>query len=273
MMTKAFAAGQKVDLNRLRARLKTGIATAAFVVALGGAFGAPDLAHAQSYAFNSVAIEGNQRIEDATILSYAGIPRGQAVSAGELNAAFQRIEASGLFESVELVPQGSTLVINVVEFPTINQIAIEGNNRIGDDDLTGILQSQSRRVFNPRLAETDAQNIAAAYAQQGRPAARVTPRVIRRSDNRVDLVFEVFEGGNAEIERVGFAGNDVFSDYRLRRVIDTKQTGLLSALVARDTFIEDRIAYDRQLLSDFYASRGYVDFRITGVNAEPVAGT
>ena len=85
------------------------------------------------------------------------------------------------------------------------------------------------------MAEADAQAIAEAYTQQGRLAARVEPRVIRRSDNRVDLVFEVFEGGVAEIERIGFVGNRGYSDGRLRRVLETKQAGLLRALISRDT--------------------------------------
>ncbi|MDU8913041.1 outer membrane protein assembly factor BamA [Aestuariicoccus sp. MJ-SS9] len=225
-------------------------------------------AWAQSYVFNSVSIEGNQRIEPGTILSYAGIGRGQTVSAAELNDAYQRILASGLFESVEIVPQGSRLVIKVVEFPTVNRINFEGNRRIKDEDLEPLLQSQPRRVFNPRLAEADAAAITDAYVQQGRVAARVQPKVIRRSENRVDLVFEIFEGGTTEVERIAFVGNTEYSDRRLRRVLETKQAGLFRAIIRSDTFIADRIEFDKQVLSDFYSSRGYVDFRITGVNAE-----
>ncbi|SFE08032.1 outer membrane protein assembly factor BamA [Roseivivax sediminis] len=228
----------------------------------------PTQAAAQSYTFTNVSIEGNRRIEAGTILSYAGIARGETVSGGELNAAYQRIQESGLFESVEIVPQGSTLVIRVVEYPTVNTISIEGNRRINDEDLQPLVGSVPRRVYSPTQAEADADAIAGAYAQQGRVAARVTPKVIRRSENRIDLVFEVFEGGVAEVERIGFVGNDQYSDRRLRRAIETKQAGLLRALISSDTFIEDRVRFDRQLLQDFYAARGYVDFRVTGVNSE-----
>jgi outer membrane protein insertion porin family len=223
---------------------------------------------AQSYRFTDVTIEGNQRIEGATILSYAGIERGAEVSAGQLNEASQRILASGLFETVEVEPRGNRLVIRVTEFPTINQIAFEGNRKIKDEDLAGFIQSKPRQVFTPTQAERDAATIAEAYAQNGRIAARVTPRVIRRSDNRVDLVFEIFEGRAIEVQRIGFSGNRAFSDRRLRRVIQSKQTGLLRTFVTRDTFVEDRVNFDRQVLTDFYNSRGYVDFRVTGVNAE-----
>lgn len=225
-------------------------------------------AAAQSYRFNTVEIEGNQRVEAGTILSYAGIERGQTVSAAQLNDAYQQILATGLFESVEIEPRGSQLYISVVEFPTINRIAFEGNRRLKDDDLEGFVESRVRQVFSPTQAERDAAIITEAYAQNGRLSARVTPKVIRRSDNRVDLVFEIFEGGKIEVQRIGFVGNKAFSDRRLRRVIESKQAGLLRALIERDTFVEDRIEFDKQVLTDFYQSRGYVDFRVTGTNAE-----
>jgi len=239
-----------------------------FAIALLLAGFAADGARAQTYSFSSVAIEGNQRIEPATILTYAGIARGETVTAGELNEAYQRIVDTGLFETVEVDPQGSRLVIRVKEYPTINQIAFEGNKKIKDEDLSGIVESRSRQVFNPEQAERDAAAISEAYVQNGRVAARVNPKIIRRSENRVDLVFEIFEGKNIEIQRVSFVGNKAFSDRRLRRVVESKQAGLLRAIIARDTFVEDRLAFDKQVLTDFYQSRGYVDFRVTGTNAE-----
>ncbi|MEC7964515.1 MAG: POTRA domain-containing protein, partial [Pseudomonadota bacterium] len=245
-----------------------GFGVAVFLSATTALTALPIAAEAQSYSFNTVRIEGNQRVEAGTILTYAGIGRGQTVSAGQLNDAYQRIIASGLFESVEIVPRGGTLVIEVKEYPTVNQVSIEGNRRLKDEELTALLESQPRQVFNPAIAERDAALIADAYSQQGRLASRVTPKIIRRSDNRVDVVFEIFEGDVTEIERISFVGNSVYSDRRLRRVLGTKQAGLLRRFVRRDTFVEDRIEFDKQVLSDFYMSRGYVDFRIMGVNAE-----
>jgi outer membrane protein insertion porin family len=268
-MTKITANGTTHRNARRRHAmpLKASVATV-FVAATMAWAALPQSAIAQQYRFNSVSVEGNQRIDPATVLSLAGIARGASVSGAQLNSAFQRIQGSGLFESVEIIPQGNRLAIKVVEFPTINRINFEGNRRIKDDVLEGIVESQSRRVFSPSTAERDSANIAEAYSQQGRLTAKVTPRIIRRSDNRVDLVFEIFEGGLTEIERLGFVGNTVYTDRRLRRVLETKQAGLLRTLVGRDTFVADRIEFDKQILRDFYLSRGYVDFRTTAVNAE-----
>ncbi|MEM9342640.1 MAG: outer membrane protein assembly factor BamA [Pseudomonadota bacterium] len=224
-------------------------------------------AHAQ-FRFTNFVIEGNQRVDPGTVLSYSELRPGQSVSTSQLNQASQDIRASGLFETVELEPRGSTLVIRVEEFPTINQIAIEGNRRLDDDELLPLLRSSPRRVYSPTQAEQDAANIIGAYEEQGYLAASVTPRIIRRSDNRVDLVFEVAEGRVVENERVSFVGNREYSDRRLRRVLETKQAGLLRRFFRTDTFIADRIEFDRRVLRDFYLSRGYIDFQILDVSAE-----
>lgn len=225
-------------------------------------------AYAQQYRFNTVVINGNERVGDSAILARAGIRRGATLSGGQLNDAYQNLQKSGLFESVAIEPRGGTLVITVTELPTLNRIRFEGNRRIKDEGLSGLISSSERRVFNPSQAEADAAIIAEAYANDGRIAARVTPRIIKRSQNRVDLVFEIFEGDNVEIERLSFAGNRIYSDRRLRRILGTKQAGLFRRFVKKDTFVEDSVGADQQLLRDFYYSRGYVDFRTQAVNAE-----
>ncbi|MGO4854726.1 outer membrane protein assembly factor BamA [Phaeovulum sp. W22_SRMD_FR3] len=243
--------------------------TACAVVALGAAtVSGPTILFAQNYSFSQVKIEGNDRIEPATILSFAAISRGKAISAGELNAALQRIQASGLFESVEVVPSGGTLVIKVVENPTINVVSFEGNKRLKDENLASIVQSQSRKVYSAATAEADAAKIVEAYTQAGRLAARVDPKIIKRDGNRVDLAFEIREGAVTEVERLSFTGNRAFSDRRLRQVLETKQAGILRRVIQRDTFVADRVEFDKQLLTDFYRSRGYIDAQVLGVSSE-----
>jgi outer membrane protein insertion porin family len=226
---------------------------------------------AQSYSFSDVAIEGNARVDVATVLSYAGIGRGQTLNAGQLNDAYQRIVNSGLFETVEFLPQGGTLKIVVKELPMLNVVDLQGNKRLKDEALLGLLQSKSRNVYNPATAEADAAAIAEAYRVEGRLAATVDPKIIRRSDNRVDLVFEINEGKPVEVERLSFVGNRVYSDRRLRQVLETKQAGLLRQIIGRDTFVAERLELDKQLLRDFYLSRGYIDIEVLDATGELAA--
>ncbi|WP_284283216.1 outer membrane protein assembly factor BamA [Roseicyclus marinus] len=226
------------------------------------------MAEAQTFRFSSFDVQGNARISDSAILTYAGIAPGASVTGAQVNDALQRLQNTGLFEAVEITPRGGTLVIEVQEYPTINRITVEGNRRLDDDALLSAIESVPRRTYSPSVAEQDANAIAEAYRVSGRLTATVTPRIIRRSDNRVDLVFEVAEGGVIETERLSFVGNRAYSDRRLRRVLESTQAGLLRQLIRRDTFIAERIALDRQLLTDFYQDRGYVDFQILSVTPE-----
>ncbi|RGP36070.1 outer membrane protein assembly factor BamA [Pseudotabrizicola alkalilacus] len=225
-------------------------------------------AFAQQYAFNQVVIEGNQLVDNATILGFAGIRRGETLTQGGLNDAYQGLVRSGLFETVEIVPQGNQLVIRVKEYPIVNVINFEGNKRLKDEDLAKIIQSKQRRVYSPSVAEADAAAIAEAYQARGRIAATVTPKLIRRSGGRVDLAFEITEGRVTEIERLSFVGNRAFSDRRLRQVLQTKQAGLLRTLIQRDTFVAERLEVDKQMLRDFYLARGYIDIQVTDASAE-----
>lgn len=235
------------------------------MMALVLSFGAQPAA---ARSFSSIEVEGNQRIEDATVMTYAGLIPGADITTGQINAALQRILASGLFETVDVDLRGSKLVFQVKEFPTVNRVSIEGNRRIDDELLQSVIRSAPRRVYDPSIAELDARNIAEAYRTAGRIAATVTPKIIPRSQNRVDIVFEITEGAVVEVSRIGFVGNTSFSDRRLRQVLGSKQAGLLRAVISRDTFVEDRIAFDRQALTDFYRSRGFIDFQVLSVSTE-----
>ena len=239
-----------------------------FVAALVMIFVISGAISAQTFRFSNVDVQGNQRISDATILTTAEITPGETLTAAQVNTALQRLQNSGLFQSVEVTPRGGTLVIAVREFPTINRIAVEGNRRIQDDELISLIQSTPRRTYSPSVAEQDAEIIAEAYRTTGRLTAIVTPQIIPRDDNRVDLVFEVAEGRVVETERIAFVGNRSYSDRRLRRALDSTQAGIFRALIRRDTFLEDRIAIDRQMLTNFYLDRGFVDFEILSVTPE-----
>jgi len=235
---------------------------AGFLVASVLSLAASGVLEAQTYRFSSVAVEGNQVIDDATIVNFARIARNRGMSAAELNAAYERVAGTGFFRSVDFVPQGNRLVITVSEYPLIGRISIEGNRRLDDDELSPRLQSRAGGVYSPSQAESDANALAEAYADAGRLSARVTPRLIERSNGRVDLVFEVVEGGVVEIDRISFVGNRSFSERRLRNAISANQAGRLSTLFRADNYNEERVAQDRQLLQDFYLSRGFIDAQV-----------
>jgi outer membrane protein insertion porin family len=246
-----------------------GFARLGFVILLLVALLPSPLTLAQGTAvFSRIDVAGNQRIEADSIRAFAGIDPGVPVTPEQLNLAVRNLFDTGLFEDVDVMPEAGRLVITVRENPTISQIAFEGNDALDDERLTEVVQLRPRLAYSQAAAEADAQRIIEAYRAEGRYAASVNPVIIRRSENRVDLVFEISEGRRVGVQRISFLGNRAFSDRRLRRAIQTSQTNLVSSIFGTARYDADRIEFDRELLRQFYLERGYVDVRVLSSTAE-----
>ena len=243
----------------MRGRLMAAAALSTLMLA------APMSANAQT---GNVVVEGNQRIEAATILSYLNLGDSGAVSAESVNAASKRLFETGLFSDVQIMQRGGQVVVVVQENPVVNQVAFEGNNRIKDEQLAGIVQSAERRVFTRARAEQDAEAILEAYRRSGRYAAAVTPKIIELDQNRVDLVFEVDEGPQTDVSSIPFVGNTAFSDSRLRSAIATSESGWWKIFSTTDSYDPDRLEYDKELLARYYRARGYADVQVRSAVAE-----
>jgi len=217
---------------------------------------------------SGIVVRGNRRIEVETIIAYTGLEAGREITASDLNEATRRLFATGLFRDVRVVPAGDRLLIEVVENPSINVIAFEGNDALPDEALREVIALRPRLPFTPARAEADAQAIIEVYRRTGRYGAEVEPVVIERDGNRVDLVFEISEGELTGVSSIDFVGNEAFSDRRLRDVIETSESGILSFLIASDVYDPDRLELDRELLRQFYLENGYADFAVLSATAE-----
>ena len=216
----------------------------------------------------SIRIEGTQRIENETVLSYFGIRTGDVFDPERIDTGLKKLFATGLFKDVAIRREGNTLVINVVENPIINRIAFEGNRRIKDEDLQAELQLRPRIVFTQTRVQSDVQRILELYRRSGRFAATVEPKIIPLEQNRVDLVFEINEGPLTGVKAIEFIGNKVFSDGDLKDVITTTESRWWRFLSTTDNYDPDRLAADQDLLRRFYLSEGYADFRVLSAVAE-----
>ncbi len=223
---------------------------------------------AETFKLNSILVEGNNRLSNAAVTNYSQLKIGTSVSSQDLNEAYKALTDTELFKSVVFERDKNRLVVKVDEYPTVNEISFEGNRKFTDKRLSKLLSIKPRFVFTPARLEKDLNAIELTYRNSGRIDTQIKPKVINLSNNRVDVIFEISEGNTVEIESINFVGNRSFSDRRLRRVLESKQAGLLRKLILRDTLINERISLDKRLLTDFYRSRGYVDFEIYDVNAE-----
>lgn len=228
----------------------------------------PPQAEPSGVAIRRVLVEGNQRIEPATIASYLQVGPGDVFDPERIDMSIKTLFATGLFSDVQIEQRGGDLVVVVSENPIINRVIFEGMSTLDEEDLEGEVQARPRSVFTPARAQADVQRILDVYRRNGRFAAQVTPQVRELDQNRVDLIFEVDEGPVTGVRDINFIGNEEFSDRRLRDAIVTARSSWWNFFSSNDNYDPDRLEYDREQLRQFYNNRGYADFRVVSAVAE-----
>ncbi|MBO9709384.1 MAG: outer membrane protein assembly factor BamA [Caulobacter sp.] len=257
-------------MNKLRAH-SAAFATGVALLLGSTALTAPQAAFAQAAqtgVVQRIVVQGNERIEQGTVLSYLPIQPGESVDPQRLDLALKTLARTDLFADVKIELQGGDLVVKVVENPIINQVVFEGNSALKEDKLKDEVQIRPRGIFTRAKVQADVQRIIELYRRSGRISATVTPKVVELPQKRVDLVFEINEGPKSGVLGVNFLGNSEFSDNDLKDVIVTKESHWYKFLTSNDNYDPDRIEYDREQLRKFYRNRGYYDFRVVASVAE-----
>ncbi|WP_439368373.1 outer membrane protein assembly factor BamA [Bradyrhizobium sp. DASA03120] len=241
-------------------------------------FGAPVVApvgavlvssSALAQTVQSISVEGNRRVEVETIRSYFKPGPGGRLDQAAIDDGLKALIETGLFQDVRINRgPGGQIVVSVVENPVIGRIAFEGNKKIKDEQLTAEVQSKARGTFSRAMVQSDTLRIAEIYRRSGRYDVRVTPEIIEQPNNRVDLIFTIVEGAKTGVKSIEFVGNVAFSSYRLRDVIKTRESNLLSFLASGDIYDPDRVEADRDLIRRFYLKNGFADVQVVAALTE-----
>lgn len=222
----------------------------------------------QSGVVQRILVEGNERIEQSTVISYLPIQPGDTVDAARLDLALKTLYRTDLFADVGIALQNGDLVISVVENPIINRVIFEGNKGMKEDKMRDEVTVRPRGIFTRSKVQQDVQRIIELYRRSGRISATVTPQIVELPQKRVDLIFKIDEGPKSGVLRVNFLGNREFSDNDLRDVIVTEQSTWYKFFSSNANYDPDRIEYDKEQLRKHYRNRGFYDFRVVSGVAE-----
>ncbi len=233
---------------------------------VGVAYAAPP-AEAGASA-SSIVVQGNRRVEADTVRAYFKAGPGERLDAAKIDAALKALYASGLFEDVHITQSGGRVIVTVVEAPVINRLAFEGNHRMKDEQLQQEIQSKARDSLSRPRVQADTQRIVEVYHRNGRFDVTVTPQIIERPNNRVDLIFMVNEGEKTGVKSISFVGNKSYSSWRLKEVIKTVESNFLSFMQSTDVYDPDRMEADRDLIRRFYLKHGFADVQVVSAVAE-----
>lgn len=215
-----------------------------------------------------IQIIGNERVTREDVLSYLPTSRKGYFVKKELDIALKKLYASNLFSRVRIKPQKHSvigkkikrIIIEVKENPIISEIKFVGNKKLEDDALQSEISLKRRGIFTKSKLQSDIKRINEIYLKSGRFLTKIEPKIIAKAQNRIELIFEVFEGKKAKISEIYFIGNNNFSKTDLLEEISTQRTKWYKFFSSSDTYDSDRIDFDKEKLRRFYGSKGYADF-------------
>ena len=221
----------------------------------------------------TIVVEGNKRVDSATIRSYFKTAADGRFDEAARDAGLKALIGTRLFDKVSVDRTSEGLIVHLHEAPVLDKVVFEGNKRVKDTDLTPVIESKPRGSLQRAVVQSDVNHIVDAYKHLGRDDVSVKPVVIDRGNDRVDLVFEVTEGAKTPVKQINFIGNTAFGKRQLSAVIKTSATNMLSFLTGGDVYDPDAVNADRELLRTYYRNKGYADANVPSANAEYDPGT
>ena len=219
------------------------------------------LSYADQLKIEKIKINGAKRISDSFILNFIPEYPNTRFNNEVLNKFTKDLYNSGMFNKVSLNINNDTLIINVEEYPIINEVSFSGNDLLDNEILKKIISINSRDILNKNILIDSIEKIKLEYQKIGRYLAEVNVRKIDKGEGRVNLNFEINEGALLVVKNINFIGNKSFSDNELRSKISTKEDAWYK-IFGSNKFIPERLDYDKEKLREFYSQRGYVDFSV-----------
>ena len=221
----------------------------------------------EPFTIVTIRAEGLQRLDIGTVLSYLPLAVGDSLNDQTSRQAIRALYASGLFQDVELLRDGGALVVKVVERPAIASFAIDGNEKIGGDELKESLKQLGLvegEPFKRALLDQVEQELRRQYYANGYYDVGIDAQVKEEPNNRVSIKIQVTEGKVTRIREINLIGNTVFPKDELLKQIKSEQTGWVPFQTS-DRYSKQQLLGDLEALTSYYQDRGYLKFNISSV--------
>lgn len=223
---------------------------------------------ASAEKLNKIVIKGNQRIETSTIREYIGVEEGSDFTSDKQSDVIKSLYGTSLFENITTDFTNNVLTVTVQETPFVSKVVFVGNSKVKTNIIMNEIQTAAGESLKKGRLQQDVEKIKEIYKRSGRFSIDVKAKVEQQGNNAVKVVFEVMEGPKTGIKTIKFIGNSNYSDSELRSIILTKESKWFRFLESNDAYDPERIEYDKYLLTKFYNSVGFADFRVISVTAD-----
>jgi outer membrane protein insertion porin family len=212
-----------------------------------------------------IKLEGLSRVSEGTVYNYLPVNIGDTLDARRVREAIRALYATGFFRDVQLRRDGNTLIVVLLERPSIEAFEITGNKDIKTEDLQKSLRNVGLamgKTFDRSVLEDVTQYLTDQYFSRGKYGVKVDTHVEEESGNRVKIKIEIQEGKRAKIRQINLVGNTKFKQKDVLEGFELKTPNWLSWYKQDDRYSRESLQGDLEKLRNFYMDRGYANFQV-----------
>ena len=223
----------------------------------------------QAEIINKIEISGNKRVSNETIIAYGDIDINRDYSEEDLNKVLTNLYSTNFFEGVDVKLSNGILVVQVTEYPVINDLVILGEkNKKYKEKILELISLKQKDSFIENRLTKDVETIQKIYASAGFNFVKVNTKVRKIDENNLDLIFEINRGKETRISKISFTGDKKIREKRLRDIIASEEYKFWKVISKNTKFSKNLIDLDKRLLENYYKSSGYYDVQISSQSAE-----
>ena len=217
----------------------------------------------------NVVINGNTRVSDETILIYGKIDIKKNLDEEKINDILKNLNSTNFFEDIKVEIKNNKLVINLKEYPVINQIIIQGepSNKISKEIKKNLKLKENNSFIKSHLS-SDIETIKQIYSSLGYNFSSIETKINKVDNDNFDLLIEITRGNKTKISSINFIGDKKLKDRKLRDIIASEEDKFWKVISRNTNFNQRLIDLDIRLLTNYYKSIGYYDVIINSKTAE-----
>src|SRR5580765_330536 len=247
--------------------MKTRIALASVALALWCAFALAQTTTTlpADFTVGDIRVEGLQRVSEGTVYNYLPVNIGDHLNPQRVREAIKALYATGFFRDVQMRREGNTLVVVVLERPSIESFEITGNKDIKTEDLQKSLRGvglATGKTFDRSVLEDVTQYLTDQYFARGKYGVRINSSVEEEAGNRVKIKIDIKEGSRARIREINIVGATKFPQKAIVNTFELKTPNWLSWYKQDDRYSRESLTGDLEKLRSYYMDRGYANFQI-----------
>ena len=217
------------------------------------------------FLVSDIRIIGLQRVSTGSIYNVIPISVGDKIDIRKASDITRSLFSTEQFDNIEIGKDGNTLIINVVERPSISEIQISGNKALKTEQLLESLDGvgiKEGEVYKRSTLEKVKSELVRSYSSNGRYGAGVEITEENQPRNRIGISIEVDEGQSAKIKEINIIGNEIFTNDELIDRFELSEGSFFSFLNNDNSYSREKLKGDIESLESFYRDRGYLKFSI-----------